>query len=184
MSWFSKITGAGISNTINSTTGLVGTIFGDKAASNRARHDENIATSQQYAAEFQYRGSRNWFDSIIDGLNRIPRPLIAFQVVFSPWAGLYMIFNYPDEWELLTAGLTVLPTGIWIMYSTVIGFFFGGRMQIKSKDFQLDDKSMKSFKTAVSDYQKSSIVEDEAIEDNLSDKNETINLFKDVLNFK
>ncbi|HLT01265.1 MAG TPA: 3TM-type holin, partial [Geminicoccaceae bacterium] len=41
---------------------------------------QDLASLQQFAAEFQSRNNRTRWDSFIDGLNRLPRPLITLSV--------------------------------------------------------------------------------------------------------
>lgn len=77
--------------------------------------------------------ARNWFDSLINGLNRLPRPLFAFWVMWLLFVGPMWMY---DEWNRAITALASLPDGVWNLVSIVIGFYFAGRMQIKSQDFK------------------------------------------------
>ncbi len=60
----------------------VGRVFvGDKAAGQAQHHDETMTTLNQYAAEFRRLENRTWWDALVDGLNRLPRPLLALGTV-------------------------------------------------------------------------------------------------------
>ena len=46
-----------------------------------ALSEQDMASLQQFAAEFQAREGRTWWDSLVDGLNRLPRPLITLGIL-------------------------------------------------------------------------------------------------------
>ncbi len=175
MSWFGKIFG-------NSATGLIGSVgstaevfLGNKAQREQGEHLESMAVHNQYAAEFQYRGRRSWWDSLIDGLNRLPRPLITFSVLAAFPFSVWMIFNFPSEYKLLVEALAIIPTGLWAMASVVIGFYFSGRMQVKAQDFKVNGSDMKIFNDSLSEYKASK--SDEAVEETEATGNQTIDAF-------
>ena len=58
-----------------------------EAASKRG-HDLDSAALDQFAAEFVARTQRTWWDSLIDGLNRLPRPLLALWALWALWGAL------------------------------------------------------------------------------------------------
>jgi len=115
-------------------------------------HDEDMASSnydsavlQQFAKEFQNKANRSWWDSFVDGLNRLPRPLITFGVlsffVFAP--------IYPQKFIEVAAVYEKIPSGYWALLSIIVGFYFGGRMQIKSHDMAIKDGSIKAAKDLI-----------------------------------
>ena len=53
------------------------TYFGDKSEKEQHFSAEQIAILDQYAAEFAIRTQRTWWDSFVDGLNRLVRPGLA-----------------------------------------------------------------------------------------------------------
>jgi Holin of 3TMs, for gene-transfer release len=94
--------------------------------------EQDTATLQQFATEFSARGS-GWWDSFINGLNRLPRPLITFGIL-----SMFVIAPlWPERFVLIAQGWQLIPEGAWALLGVVIAFYFGGRMQLKSQDFAL-----------------------------------------------
>ena len=86
----------------------------------------------QYADEFRLLANRTWWDSFADGLNRLVRPIMALSVFAIPAA---VMWN--DEVAGRVQNLALLPAGYWAIASAIIGFYFAGRMQLKSHDFKM-----------------------------------------------
>jgi hypothetical protein len=63
----------------NAVSGVAKVFVGDKSARDSQDSASNMATLNQFAAEFG-RG-KTWFDSLIDGINRLPRPFLALGVL-------------------------------------------------------------------------------------------------------
>ncbi|MEO1043785.1 MAG: 3TM-type holin [Pseudomonadota bacterium] len=130
----------GIGSILGQTRNLWGTVFGDKAKREEQRHQQVIegldldqATLAQFAAEFTPRSNRTWWDSLVDGLNRLPRPIMAFGVL-----GMFILAPIdPVRFTTIAEAYSVIPPGFWALLSIIIGFYFGGRMQLKSQDFQV-----------------------------------------------
>lgn len=95
--------------------------------------DRDLASLGQFSKEFHARQNRSWWDSFIDGLNRLPRPLIAVAIL-----GFFVLapFN-PERFLAIAKSYEIMPPGYWALLSVVIGFYFGGRMQLKSQDFAI-----------------------------------------------
>lgn len=111
----------------------VGGVFRPNAEATASRaHDYNSAALAQYAAEFHKRSNRTWFDSLVDGLNRLARPIITVSVL----GIIPAVMLWPEEAAVAFAALALLPTGYWALVSIIIGFYYGGRMQIKAQDFE------------------------------------------------
>ncbi|MEE2730058.1 MAG: 3TM-type holin [Pseudomonadota bacterium] len=112
----------------------------NKEAKGQRQHDEKIAdvgrdmaSLNQFAAEFQGRQKGNGWDSFVDGLNRLPRPLLTFAIIsFFVLAPLF-----PERFFQIAKAYEVMPPGYWALLSVIIGFYFGGRMQLKSQDFTI-----------------------------------------------
>lgn len=102
----------------------VGRVFvGDKAAGQAQRHDETMATLGQYAAEFRRLEQRTWWDALVDGLNRLPRPLLALGTV-----GLFAhAMADPVGFAIRMEGLNLVPEELWYLLGAFVGFFFGAR---------------------------------------------------------
>ncbi|WP_193746557.1 holin family protein [Ruegeria sp. ANG-R] len=85
----------------------------------------------QFAAEFaSVKTSR--FDSFIDAINRIPRPLMALSVVF-----LFAAAMIDPVWfAARMQGLALVPEPLWWLMGVVVSFYFGARHQLKTQQFQ------------------------------------------------
>ena len=106
-----------------------------KAAKEENRHAQEMGTLNQFAAEFGH--GRTWFDSMIDGINRLPRPTIVAMV------GFYILLSWrdPQQFAVINGGLETIPEAMWYIVGIVISFFFGAR------ELQLGRKA-KGFKEA------------------------------------
>ena len=117
--------------------GQVAGVFKPNAGALETRgHAYNRAALAQYIAEFAHL-RRGWFDSLVDGLNRLVRPAITFGFLGS----LPAVVIWPEGAAIAFAALALLPAGYWALVTVIIGFYFGGRMQLKAQDFQ---KSVRS----------------------------------------
>ncbi|MGH6943433.1 MAG: 3TM-type holin, partial [Geminicoccaceae bacterium] len=74
-----------------------------------ALNQQDLASLQQFAAEFHDRANRTWWDSLIDGLNRLPRPVITIGILsFFVLAPLD-----PERFVRIARGYEVMPDGFW-----------------------------------------------------------------------
>jgi hypothetical protein len=106
--------------------------------------EQDMATLQQFATEFNARGS-GWWDSFINGLNRLPRPMITFGIL-----SMFVIAPlWPDRFVLIAQGWQLIPEGAWALLGIVIAFYFGGRMQLKSQDFALTKAQIEASKRMI-----------------------------------
>jgi hypothetical protein len=97
-------------------------------------HDLDSATLNQFAAEFVARAQRTWWDSLVDGLNRLPRPALTLGVfALLVWTVIDPVFMA----EVFTAW-AIIPIEVWGLITIVVTFFFGGRQQAKALDAQRD----------------------------------------------
>ena len=104
------------------------------------QHDEAMADTalnrdvlNQFAAEFANRSNRTRWDSFVDGLNRLPRPVITLAVL-----GFFLLAPiFPERVTAVAKAYEVIPTGFWALLSIIVGFYFGGRMQLKAQDFHI-----------------------------------------------
>ena len=99
----------------------------------RRGYDLDTAALAQLTAEFA-RPSRNWFDSLIDGLNRLPRPMITLGLVY---VLVLPVYDPIRAAEVFTS-LAIIPPALWVLMSIVVTFFFGGRMQTSDQNFNRD----------------------------------------------
>ena len=80
------------------------------------------AALAQHSAEFAGAGD-GWFDRLVNGLNRLPRPLLAF--------GTLALFGYamvdPTGFGARMVGLNQVPEPLWWLLGAIVGFYFGAR---------------------------------------------------------
>ena len=87
----------------------------------------------QFAAEFG-GARRGWFDRAIDGLNRLPRPMLAFGTL-----GLFVAAMAEPVWfAARMQGIALIPEPLWWLMGAIVSFYFGARHQTKTQDFQRD----------------------------------------------
>ncbi len=97
-------------------------------------HAIDVATLQQFAAEFAPRSNRTWWDSFVDGLNRLPRPIMALWAV---WVLAWTPVD-PEFMARVFEAWSIIPQMVWGVILTIVTFFFSGRAQVKDLDFQKD----------------------------------------------
>lgn len=86
---------------------------------------------QQLAAEFSQARS-GWFDRFVDGLNRLPRPMLALGTL-----GLMAMALIDPVWfAARMQGVALVPEPLWWLMGAIVGFYFGARVQTKGQDFQ------------------------------------------------
>lgn len=86
---------------------------------------------RQFAAEFA-TARYGWFDRLMDGLNRLPRPLLAFGTI-----GLFIVAMVDPVWfSSRMQGISLVPDPLWWLMGAIVSFYFGARHQARSQDFQ------------------------------------------------
>ena len=91
----------------------------------------NAAVQAQFATEFGHKG---WFNQLVDGLNRLPRPMMAFGVI-----GLFVSAMVDPIWfAARMQGLVLVPNALWGLLGIIVTFYFGARYHAKNLDFQKD----------------------------------------------
>ena len=78
MGLISKVLGAPAATTAlgQAATGVAEVFVPNATRKMQAAHDAYIAALGEYFAEFQSAGD-GWFDRFVNGLNRLPRPMLA-----------------------------------------------------------------------------------------------------------
>lgn len=121
MQWLTTLLGGGV---LQGVSALLARFVRDKDAVEANLHAEQIAAMQSAAAEFAPRANRTRWDSFIDGLNRLPRPLLAFMVIgVLVWAPLD-----PVGFARVMTAYGLIPEWLVIVMGQVILLFCGGRM--------------------------------------------------------
>jgi len=119
-----------ISGIVDSVGGVIGKVFGSKNDRDRYKHQSDMMVHNQYAAEFRHRENRTWWDSLVDGLNRLPRPVMVFLTIS------YFLLSYFDtvEFQKVNVALDTVPSSMWYVLSAIIGFYFAARELHKNRD--------------------------------------------------
>jgi hypothetical protein len=80
------------------------------------------ASMETAAAEYQY-ASGALFDRVINGLNRLPRPLLALGTL-----GLFIFAMVdPSAFAARMVGLEAVPEPLWWLLGAIVSFYFGAR---------------------------------------------------------
>ncbi len=106
--------------------------FLENAESGAARSkDVQLAAMAAHSAEF-YPTQRGWFDRVMDGVNRLPRPMMALGCL-----GLMISAMVNPIWfaERMT-GIALVPEPLWWLLGVIVSFYFGARHQAKGQEFQ------------------------------------------------
>jgi hypothetical protein len=121
-----KLLGGNIVSGVNT---LVETIWGseEKDAVRRARRRQGSVG--QFASEFRRLENRTWWDALVDGLNRLPRPVLVF-LVLGYFALAYLD---PTEFQVLNTALDGVPDEAWFLLGAIVTFYFGARELEKNR---------------------------------------------------
>ena len=89
------------------------------------------AALEQFAAEFAVpRQGR--FDLLMDGVNRLPRPMLALGTL----ALFLSAMTDPLWFAERMRGIALVPEPLWWLLGVIVSFYFGARHQAKSHAFQ------------------------------------------------
>ena len=93
--------------------------------------DITKATLAQFAAEFAHP-RKGLFDRLIDGINRLPRPMLALGTI-----ALFVSAMFDPVWfASRMEGITLVPEPLWWLMGAIVSFYFGARHQAKGQEFQ------------------------------------------------
>ena len=85
----------------------------------------------QYGAEFAVE-RRGGFDRFMDGVNRLPRPMLALGTL-----GLFVTAMVNPLWfSERMQGIALVPEPLWWLLGVIVSFYFGARHQVKAQEFQ------------------------------------------------
>lgn len=88
---------------------------------------------QQFGKEFATE-RKGGFDRFMDGINRLPRPALALGTL-----ALFGVAMVDPLWfAARMQGIALVPEPLWWLLGVVVSFYFGGRHQMKTQDFQRD----------------------------------------------
>ena len=84
--------------------------------------EAQLAALRQLGEEYQHP-ALGWFDRMVDGLNRLPRPLLAFGTI-----GLFVYAMIdPVAFATRMVGLNAVPEPLWWLLGAIVAFYFGAR---------------------------------------------------------
>jgi len=94
----------------------------NKTKAELATHARYQAALAQAGAEFAQK-PLGWFDRFVNGLNRLPRPIMALSTV-----GLFAYaMSDPAGFSVRMQGLAYVPEPLWWLLGAVVSFYFGAR---------------------------------------------------------
>ncbi|WP_457650951.1 3TM-type holin [Profundibacter sp.] len=101
-------------------------------AQSKRGFDLDSATLNQMAAEFADRENRGRFDRLMDGVNRLPRPMLVLGVFgILVWTSID-----PIAAAQVFTSWAIIPTEFWYVVLAIVTFYFGGRYQTKVHQMQ------------------------------------------------
>lgn len=84
--------------------------------------EAQMAALRQLGEEYQHPGL-SWFDRLVNGMNRMPRPLLAFGTL-----GLFVYAMVdPVAFSARMVGLNAVPEPLWWLLGAIVAFYFGAR---------------------------------------------------------
>jgi hypothetical protein len=84
--------------------------------------EAQMAALRQLGEEYQHP-ALSWFDRMVNGLNRMPRPLLAFGTI-----GLFVYAMVdPEAFARRMVGLNAVPEPLWWLLGAIVAFYFGAR---------------------------------------------------------
>lgn len=106
---------------------------------------QDLASLQQFADEFKSKRTSTAWDSFVDGLNRLPRPLITLGIL-----GLFILAPVdPIRFLDIAQAYQIMPDGFWALLSIIIAFYFGGRMQVTKQQMTIAGGALDAAKEIV-----------------------------------
>lgn len=172
--WVGQILGGGLSKTAK---GIASIFTENKEARGQRRHESDMARLGQYAAEFRRLEDRTWWDSLVDGLNRLPRPLLAFMTIG------YFLFAYfdPSEFQVLNVALEAIPEQMWVLLGAIVSFYFvarefakqrGQKLSMSKVQFAEQQRRIREIRDTAAAA--GPLIEDEAFETEMADRSQPL----------
>lgn len=86
---------------------------------------------EQFASEFAVP-RKGGFDRFMDGVNRLPRPMMALGTL-----GLFVAAMVDPIWfASRMQGIALVPEPLWWLLGAIVSFYFGARHQAKGQEFR------------------------------------------------
>ena len=109
--------------TVSNAAANVTEIFRENATRRMELDEEAYGHAiTQLSAEFG-AARRGWFDDIMNGMNRLPRPLLTLGTI-----GMFVYAMVePVGFSHRMAGLQTVPEPLWWLLGAIVSFYFGAR---------------------------------------------------------
>jgi len=113
--------GAAVKDVGQAVTGVAEVFVGNQSQRDKATQEKYVEAITQFGAEFQPAAAR--FDSFMNGLNRLPRPLLTMGTL-----GLFVYaMAAPVGFSRRMEGLQLVPEPLWWLLGAIVSFYFGAR---------------------------------------------------------
>lgn len=108
----------------------------NKKEGSSQHHDEQMAVYNQFASEFRDLSTRTYWDSFVDGINRLPRSIMTFGLIYL----FYYCWTDPEAFIKGATALQAMPYEGWVALWMILGFWFGTKaiQYLPSKFGKLD----------------------------------------------
>jgi len=117
MGMIGKVLGAG-----RAIGGVAEVFVGNRAQREAIAGELATAAVEQFGAEFARAGASS-FDGFVNGLNRLPRPLLALSTL-----GLFgYAMAEPGGFGTRMQSLALVPEPLWWLLGAIVSFYFGAR---------------------------------------------------------
>ena len=114
--------GAGAARTLDAAAGVAEVFVPNATRGQELAASARAAALAQHAAEFGHART-GAFDRMVDGLNRLPRPMLALGTI-----GLFVFaMADPAAFAVRMRGLAEVPEPLWWLLGVIVGFYFGAR---------------------------------------------------------
>ena len=119
----SLIGAGGAARQVGEAVGGVAEVFvGNRADRDAAASARVLAAVNQLGAEFASPAT-TWFDVFVNGLNRLPRPMLALSTI-----GLFAYaMAAPAGFSVRMRSLALVPEPLWWLLGAIVSFYFGAR---------------------------------------------------------
>ena len=113
--------GAAVKDVGQAVTGVAEVFVGNQSQRDQATQEKYVEAITQFGAEFQPAAAK--FDSFMNGLNRLPRPLLTMGTL-----GLFVYaMAAPVGFSRRMEGLQLVPEPLWWLLGAIVSFYFGAR---------------------------------------------------------
>lgn len=131
MGMIGQVMGAVLGSGRNAVVETVEAFRENAEAAGLREHDLRRGAMAQFAGEFA-EPQPSWFDRLIDGLNRLPRPAMALGTL-----GLMVAAMADPIWfASRMQGIALVPEPLWWLMGAIVSFYFGARHQVKGQEFR------------------------------------------------